>query len=240
MSTNFEAEILEIIDETDGIKTFNLTKPENFEFKSGQYAWLSLPELSKAPMAIASGAKDDYLTFTIRKWGEMTTKLFEMKPGDKVLIDGPHGTFFPPSISENNPLLLIAGGTGITPIRSYLRSQNSRKNITVLYGAQTPDQILYRDEHHSWIGRIAITVDAGDEMWQESVGLVTDLIAQREIEPETICFVCGPKGMEKAAIDVLRSKNIPDNQIYVSVERFDSNGNVVGPVLALNDPIVGM
>jgi NAD(P)H-flavin reductase len=184
-------------------------------------------------MAIASGNLNGKLEFSIRAWGKLTNELFKKQPGEEVTIDGPYGTYFPvDQIDENTLVYLIAGGTGITPIRSLIKSITKGKKI-VYYGAKKPAELLYREEFEEWDADVNLIVDQGDASWGGQVGLVTELLTK--LKPYGYFFVCGPNPMEQVVVDLLRENGISDNRIYVSLEKFDEHGNVVGPVLPVSD-----
>jgi len=232
MST-FSAAIREIREEATGIKTFVVDRPDDFTFMPGQYCWISIPQYKAAPMAIASGNTDTTLEFSIRAWGELTTALFELAVGDQIDLDGPYGSAFPmEAVTNGRNIHMIAGGTGITPIRSLTRSLKEKGNKRIYYGAKNPGELLYLSELNQWPGTIFLTVDEGDDSWKGKVGLVTTLLEELQFQSDDLFFVCGPKPMEAAVTEfLLKQPNIQRDNIYVSLEKFDDEGKVVGPVL---------
>jgi len=234
MTTTIKA----IHDEAAGVKTFALDKPDDFKFTPGQYCWLSLPDTDydPAPMAIASGTEDEDLEFSIRAWGDLTHALFEKTTGDQVIVDGPYGTAFPvDNIQQDTKLYMIGGGTGVTPIRCLVKSLGDTGNKRIFYGAKTPEELLYQYEIPSWPAATELTVDTGNIEWTGKVGLVTKLLEPETFVDGDLFFVCGPQPMEQAVVDFLRSRKITDQHIFVSLEKFDDEGNVIGPVLPVTD-----
>ncbi|MDH5401148.1 MAG: hypothetical protein OEZ01_03935 [Candidatus Heimdallarchaeota archaeon] len=234
--------VVEIEEVANNIRRYILTKPDGFTFNPGQYCWLAFPgrEEDRSPMAIASGLKDNYIEFTIRKWGTFTTELFSKEADIQLVMDGPHGTFFPLNFIDSTPIYLIGGGTGITPIKSLCLSTDKTSQISIFYGAQQPNALIFKNQIANWGAEVHLTVDHSDGSWNGNIGLVTDLIKMNTIDPNGYAFICGPTPMLKAVVNVLREKGLEDSKIYVSLERFDENGNVIGPVLPINDPIVGI
>ncbi|MCE7737432.1 MAG: hypothetical protein GPJ54_21255 [Candidatus Heimdallarchaeota archaeon] len=241
MSVNYNARILSVTPETDTIYTFKLEKHPDFKFHSGQYVWVSLEGYSRSPMAIASGENDDHIMLTVRKWGELTNALFQLSPNDIVRIDGPYGTYFPmDQFRDVKNLYLIAGGTGITPIRSLMRSLTNGTLTHLFYGAQESKQLLYLDEFEELNGKVNLTIDKEEKDWDHNVGFVTDLLKRVEFADGSKFFICGPKPMLKATSAFFNEMNLDFSDIFVSIEKFDDNGNVVGPVLRLSDPETGL
>jgi NAD(P)H-flavin reductase len=241
VSVNYNAKILSVERESETIYTFKLEKHPAFNFHSGQFVWISLEGYARSPMAIASGENDDHIMLSIRKWGDLTTALFQLKENDIVNIDGPHGSYFPTNeIQETEDLYLIAGGTGITPIRSLIRSLTNGTTTHLFYGAQESDQLLYLNEFKELNGTSKFTIDKPEENWEHEVGFVTDLLKSVEFSKGAKIFICGPQPMLQAASVFFKSVNLDFSNIFVSIEKFDDNGNVVGPVLKISDPQTGL
>ncbi len=239
MSIQFDTNILNIKKETDNIYSFKLERPSNFNFTPGQYVWLSLKGYSKSPMAIASGQNDDHIMLTVRRWGDLTKALFELSEGDSVHIDGPHGSHFPMQELNNiDHLYLVAGGTGITPVRSLVRSLTNGIHAHLFYGAQGSAELLYKNELGNSKINVEFIIDKEEEEWNERIGFVTDLLRTANLSVNSKFFICGPSPMLKATMEYLRHCDLDNSNVYVSIEKFDGNGNVIGPVLSLNDPQV--
>ncbi len=236
-----DLEIKSIIDEAPNVKTFVFEKPSDFTHAPGQFCWISLPDhpkLGKSPMAIASGTKESLLKFSIRAWGDLTKKLFELDVGDVVTISSPEGTWFPTEMTEGRPLYGIAGGTGITPVRS-LRYSIDLKNseMQIFYGVRTPHDFLYKKELSQWNARLI--VEKPDASWTSDVGLVTDLLNKDVLDVERgLCHVCGPRPMMVNVVKVLKDLGFAPDRIYVSLERMEK-GKVIGPVFPVSNSIVG-
>lgn len=238
---NYNAKILTVKQETDTIYTFKLEKHPDFKFHAGQYVWISLEGYTRSPMAIASGENDDHIMLTVRKWGDLTAALFQLSTNDIVHIDGPYGSYFPmDQFRDVKNLYLIAGGTGITPIRSLIRSLTNGTSTHLFYGAQESKQLLYLDEFKDLNGKVNLTIDKQEKDWEHDVGFVTDLLKRVEFENGSKFFICGPEPMLKATSAFFRGTNLDFSDIFVSIEKFDENGNVVGPVLKLKDPETGL
>lgn len=148
--------VREVRAESLGVFTLVLEQPGNrhrpIRFAPGQFVWLRLrPSLwaEQHPFTIASSAtRAVRLCFTIRETGGFTTRLAKLQPGTRVWLDGPHGSFS----LDHHPttgLVLIAGGVGITPMMSMLRTladRGDRKPHRLIAVARTPDELLFSDE----------------------------------------------------------------------------------------------
>lgn len=233
--------IKDIIDETANVKTFVFERPRDFQFKPGQFCWISLPnqpKLGRSPMAIASGMNESELKFSIRAWGDLTTALFKAQVGDIITISDPEGTWFPLEMAEGRTIHGIAGGTGITPIRSLLHSIDpSKTKMKVFYGVKTPSDFLYKKELPQWDAELI--VENPDDKWDGKTGLVTDLLTRANLDVDNgICHVCGPTPMMANTVAVLKKLGFTPDRIFVSLERMEK-GKVIGPVYPVSNPIVG-
>ena len=123
----FDVTIEKIVDETSANKTFFLKKPVDFNNLPGQFCWLTLPEFRvqggnfpRTPMAVGSGVSENKLIFSFRNWGFLTGKFFGLKVGDTISVSQPLGSPVPVDLFESTSSLLIAGGTGVVPVRSLM------------------------------------------------------------------------------------------------------------------------
>ncbi len=227
----YSLQIRDIVDEADNVKSFYLDKPETFLFSPGQFCWIGHPDLPNqfSPMAIASGTKENFLLFTIRAWGEVTQRLFALHKGDRIIVSEPQGSALPLDRVGAQSILCIAGGTGITPVRSLFHSL-SQGQVTILYGSKTYDQLLYKNQLPEWNAEIILEQD---ETGQHKIGLVTDLIDGKKHD---LAFVVGPTPMLKAVNQKLLENGWQIDEIFLSVEKF-VNDDVFGPIFPLRELI---
>ena len=125
--------------------------------------------------------------------------------------------------------MIIAGGIGYAPLRSLINKvipeKEKYEKISILFGCKSPSERLYVDELEkiSKIGdnvELLETVDAASENWKGNVGVITTLIPKVECDPaNTITAMVGPPIMFKFVIKALKEINIPDENIYMSLER---------------------
>jgi len=212
---------------TYGLKILNREIKKRYTFKPGQFNMLYVPGFGESPISISSSPFDTELNHTIRIAGDVTTRISKLKEGDIIGIRGPFGNGWPVEEIEDRDLLIIAGGLGIAPLRSVIRyviKRSTRNQVTLLYGAKTPKDIIFRDEFPRYRQKINIllTVDRADpeEHWQGHTGMVTDLFRYLSFNPlNTISFICGPEIMMQNVIKELLIKGVPPEKIFLSMER---------------------
>ncbi|OGF62166.1 MAG: hypothetical protein A2Y62_20255 [Candidatus Fischerbacteria bacterium RBG_13_37_8] len=220
----------------EGVKFFqirivDIEKALSFRYLPGQFVMLSILGIGEAPFSISSTpSRPGMLEFCIRDVGRVTNALFALKENSIIGIRGPYGNGFPVETMQNKNLIIISGGLGVAPLRSVLLySLDNRdlfKDVTFLYGAKRPYEMIFRDEFLRLSKRddveCLLTVDHDDTgTWTEKTGVVTSLFKYlAEIEPgETYAMVCGPPVMYKYVIDELLKFKIPKHQILMTLER---------------------
>ncbi len=201
----------------------------NLSHEPGQFVMVSIFGIGEAPISVCSSPTDKgYFDLTVRDAGSFTNALHKLKKRDVVGIRGPFGKGFPVDNMFGYDLVIVAGGLGIVPLRSLIRYiMDNRKDfgrVQILLGCKTPKDFLFREETKDWMKRAEIklscTVDRADPDWTGNVGLITTLISGADVNPARIyAVVVGPPIMYKFVIAELLKKNIPDNQIIVSLER---------------------
>ncbi|UCC78240.1 MAG: FAD/NAD(P)-binding protein [Candidatus Zixiibacteriota bacterium] len=218
--------------ETHDTFTFDLV-PRNgdksISFQSGQFNMLYHFGFGDVPISISGDpGNNKVLTHTIRAVGNVTKAIKKLKLGDSLGVRGPFGNGWPLDKARGDDLVIIAGGIGLAPLRPALyQALSDRKSfgkIILMYGARTPDDILYRQELEKWRSRFDLTVDAtvdrGISGWAGNVGVVTTLIPRAPFDPyHATALVCGPEIMMRYVIMELQKRGLPDDKIFVSMER---------------------
>ena len=235
----YPVRIDEIIIETEdkNLKTFKLVflNPEDqarFDYRSGQFAELSVTGKGEIPIGIASSPTEKgHLKFTVNKVGLVSSSLHAMKAGDIMGVRGPLGNWFPWEEMAGKNVVIIGGGFAFTTLRSsivYMLDPANRskfKDIHVVYGARSPGMLLYRDELAAWEQRddinVHITVDATDDPdWEYNTGFVPTITEQKAPpgNAETYAMVCGPPIMIKFTQPVLDNLGYDADHIIMSFE----------------------
>jgi len=211
--------------------TLELEPPagEVFAFLPGQFNMLGAFGTGEVPISI-SGDPDagGSVLHTIRDVGMATRALCAREPGDRITVRGPYGTSWPLEQAEGADVVIIAGGIGLPPVRPavyhLLAHRDRYQRIVLLYGARTPADLLFTGELANWRSRfdldVQVTVDTAAGGWQGDVGVVPDLIGTTRFDPATAtAFMVGPEIMMRYTVRALRSAGVPDDRIFLSMER---------------------
>ncbi|MCW3996995.1 MAG: 4Fe-4S dicluster domain-containing protein [Candidatus Bathyarchaeota archaeon] len=197
----------------------------------GQFVQVSVFGVGEAPFGVSSSpTKKGTFELCIRKLGNVTSKIHTLNEGDKVGIRGPFGKGFDAEFLKGKDLLFVAGGLGIVPLRSLfnyvLANRKDYGRVILLYGCKEPRELLFADEILELEDRDDVefmsTVDwcPENEVWTSNVGVITTLIPKVDFDPQkTYAVVVGPPIMYKFVIKDLKSRNVPDDHIIVSLER---------------------
>jgi len=194
--------------------------------RPGQFVMLEQPGFPPLPISVSRVA-DSAVWLTIRAAGPATSAAIALRPGAQLGLRGPLGRGWPLERATGRDVVVVAGGIGLAPLRplidALLRDRERFGELLLAYGARTPADQLFVDELPAW-REAGMTVEeivdrAGPE-WLGRVGVVTNLLDQREFRSrEAIAFVCGPERMMRAAVSTLRDRGIPRRRIFLSMER---------------------
>lgn len=219
----FLSKIQQVIPHTDIEYTFRMTYVG--DVKPGQFFEVSIPKFGEAPISV-SGIGADYVDLTIRKVGKVTNEVFENQVGNSLFMRGPYGNGFDAANYQGKDLVIVAGGTGVSPVRGVIDhfGTNARdvSSLHVIAGFKSPKDILFKDDIKRWENQmdLTITVDATDEAGY-NVGLVTKYIPELKIDDisNVAAIVVGPPVMMRFAVAELQKLGIKDEQIWISQER---------------------
>ncbi|MFI5841555.1 ferric reductase-like transmembrane domain-containing protein [Catenuloplanes sp. NPDC051500] len=186
-----------------------------WRFLAGGAWWQSHPfSLSAAPNA-------QWLRLTITAVGGYTANLKELQPGTRVWLQGPYGTFTAERRTQKRGLL-IAGGSGIAPIRALLEDMPA--GTIVIYRASRPDEVVFRDELEELArkrdAQVFYVVGSRTEPGPRRL-FTTDGL--RELVPDVAnrdVYLCGPPGLVEAAVETLRDLEVPKGQIHLDPFEF--------------------
>ena len=220
----FSSRILEVIKHTGIEYTFRMAFEG--EVKPGQFFEVSIPKYGEAPISV-SGIGDGFVDLTIRRVGKVTKEVFERYVGDTLLMRGPYGNGFDISDYRGKELVVIAGGTGVSPVRgviSYFAEHiNERKGMTIITGFKSKNDILFKDDFRFWREKmnVILTLDSGEETAEHRIGLVTQYIPDLELEDVStaVAIVVGPPAMMRFSVKGLLERGFREENIWISQER---------------------
>jgi NAD(P)H-flavin reductase len=223
--------VLSAREETDDTATLELEAEDGEElaFRPGQYTMLYVFGVGEVPISISGDPRrSGILVHTIRAVGAVTRALVGLSAGDVLGVRGPFGAGWPVAEAKDRPLLVVAGGIGLAPLRPAIYEAVSHsdgdRRVSLVYGARSPSDLLFRDELPDWEAAsgldLEVTVDVSDPEWRGDVGMVTGLLSRVPIEPGgTVAMLCGPEVMMKVVARELMSVGLPPEDIHVSIER---------------------
>ncbi len=206
-----------------------LARKRAFPFAPGQFNMLYVFGVGEVPISISGDpAESDLVRHTTREVGVVTGAMRGLKEGDYLGVRGPFGSAWPVEEAEGRDVVVIAGGIGLAPLRPvlyHLMEHRERYNrVTILYGARTPEDILYQKELGRWSARLDVevfaTVDRATRTWHGNVGVITTLIPRAPFNPKNaLAMVCGPEIMMHFCVRELHRRGVTSDQIFVSMER---------------------
>ncbi|MFP4496729.1 MAG: FAD/NAD(P)-binding protein [Vulcanimicrobiota bacterium] len=206
--TPLKANVTKIKKQTPDTKTYTLeVEGGKFKFKPGQFNMVSIMGYGECPISISSSPLEtETIDHTIRAVGSMTNLIDGFKEGSVLGLRGPYGNSWPVEEARGKNVLIVVGGIGLAPLRPFIYQMFGQredfKKIQILYGARTPDDMLFTDEF-DFMGNqpdthLYLTVDKAPEnrKWEHGVGVVTTLYEEADMNPaNTIAVTCGPEIM---------------------------------------------
>ncbi|MDY6012539.1 anaerobic sulfite reductase subunit AsrB [Clostridium sp.] len=220
----FPSKILEVIEHTDIEYTFRMEFKG--DVKPGQFFEVSIPRFGEAPISV-SGIGENFVDLTIRRVGKVTNEIFKNYVGDKLFMRGPYGNGFDIDIYKDKELVVVAGGTGLSPVRGvvdyFAKNTNETKGTTLITGFKSPKDMLFKDDLKRWNDSInlIVTVDSAEEGYTGNTGLVTKFIPDLDIkDKENVqIIVVGPPMMMKFTVMEFLKLGIKEENIWISQER---------------------
>lgn len=220
----FKSEIKDVIKHTEIEYTFRMEYDK--EVKPGQFFEVSIPKFGEAPISV-SGIGDGTIDLTIRKVGKVTDEVFEQYIGDKLFLRGPYGNGFDIEDYKNKELVIVAGGTGVSPVKAvvdyFAENSHEVKGMDFIAGFRSSSDMLFKDDFDKWRKNmnLILTVDAGESTDEHRVGLVTEFIPELELSDvsKAAAIVVGPPAMMHFSVLGLLEKGFKEENIWVSYER---------------------
>ena len=212
-------------------KTLRLKWPEGYhpEFKTGQFItifWPDTPDYKRAYSLSSCALDRGYFEVTVKREGKMGTRIVDWsKPGDRLAVLPPTGKFLP-VYEPDKHLICIAGGSGVTPFRGFVREATRRKlrtQITVLYSVRTTNDIIFHREfldvaaensHFTFL--VTCTRLHPEDKWTGHRGRIDAAWVREQVHdlPNTVFYACGPNPLVEFAEElVLQGLGVPKSQM---------------------------
>ena len=224
-------QIVEVCEEVDNVFSLIL-EPLGFDlpdFHPGQVAWLTVRRspfsLRRHPFSVSSSVYNrKQFTFTIKELGDFTKTIRDLKKGETVYVDGPFG-YYDVTSPENKGIVLIAGGIGIAPAMSVLRSMSDGKDpreVLLFYGHKHIEHVVFDEElkkleESSLNFKNFVVIEQPPEDWQGYKGFITSDIMRKELPSNyrDLCyFVCGPLPMMSAIRKIMTRLEVPASNVH--------------------------
>lgn len=198
-------------------------------FEPGQFDMVYVYGVGEAAISVSSDpATPGLLSHTIRAVGWVTKALNDLQPGTTIGIRGPYGRPWPMTEAEGKDLVIVAGGIGLAPVRPAilhaLRHRERYGRLVLLVGARSPRDLVFRDDLDRWHADpridVHVTVDSAVRGWGGRVGVVTTLVPRIPFDADhAVVLTCGPEVMMWHAARALCARGVPEDRVYVTLER---------------------
>lgn len=197
-------------------------------FAPGQFNMLWPFGVGEAPISISGHpAEPGRIVHTVRAVGAVTRAITSARPGEALGLRGPFGRGWPMVQAIGHDVLFVAGGIGLAPLRpailELLANRGRYGRAALLYGARTPNDVLYPADLDAWRAQglqVLVTVDAAAPTWAGAVGVVTALIRHADLDPaRTVSMICGPEIMMRFTAHELAVRGHAPERTHLSMER---------------------
>jgi NAD(P)H-flavin reductase len=202
---------------------------EPFSFAPGQFTMLQAFGIGEVPISISGDPRiTSTLQHTVRDVGSVSRALATANVGTRLGVRGPFGVGWDVGSARGRDVVIVAGGIGLAPLRPAVLEISAERDafgqVSLLYGARTPAEMLFAGELLSWATdrkiEVRVTVDRADETWHGRVGLVTALLDRVPFDPaRTTALVCGPEVMMRHTATALLDRGVPAADLRLSMER---------------------
>ncbi len=187
----------------------------NFKFDGGQFGifrFLDNTFYQAHPFSFSKTYDGKEIRISIKNLGDFTSKIKNIKVGTSIVIEGPFGVFTKKQVKHKN-VILIAGGIGITPVRSLFEelSKNLSKNVTLVYCVKNENELVFKDELSSIKQKNKIYYHISNKEKHLSEDKLRSIILN---PTQTDVFICGPNQMTKNLIKILRKLGVNKKRIH--------------------------
>ncbi len=232
--------VVDVQPEAEGVWTVSLAPPDGATLPAylpGQFHFLTFFRGRGLPVeehhwTISSSPAADHISSTIKASGDFTATMGETRPGDTAALHGPFGRFTYAVHPEEQDLVFVAGGIGITPLMSmlrHMRDERDTRSVQLIYANRNEASIVFRREleeiaagEHPRLEVVHILSEA-DDRWQGRRGFV-DGETIREVCGDHLAgkvfYVCGPPPMRQSVLTDLHALGVPDRSLRIEIFSF--------------------
>jgi NAD(P)H-flavin reductase len=199
------------------------------DFAPGQFTMLLAYGVGEVPISVSGDpATPEILQHTVRDVGSVSHALVTAPIGATLGVRGPFGVGWEVHRGRGSDIVIVAGGIGLAPLRPAVlevcSDRGSFGRVLLLYGARTPEEILFSEDLRAWSADhgidVEVIVDHGQHGWNGRVGLVTRLIERAHFEADkAFALVCGPEVMIRHSARALTERGVSPSRVRVSMER---------------------
>ena len=233
-------EVEELVQETPRVASLYLNVPDWPGHLAGQHVDVRLTAedgyQAQRSYSIATGPEDPHLVLTVERLddGEVSPYLVdELRVGDELELRGPIGGYFIWEESLRGPLLLVAGGSGIVPLRAMIRhrlASGSRVPLRLLYSSRSVEELIYREElldagaSDGVEVRVTLTREWPED-WRGHRGRIDEHLLDEVAWPPAerpLIYACGPTGLVEEVADTLVGAG--HDPARIRLERFGPTG----------------
>jgi sulfhydrogenase subunit gamma (sulfur reductase) len=221
--------VADIVPEATDIVSVRVELPELPTFEPGQVGQLGIFGIGEATFVISSAPHErDHLQFTVAKVGEVTWAIHDLSPGDGVGVRAPLGKGFPYRDWYGRNIVIAGGGIGMAPLRplllTLLHERDKFGDITLIYGARTPELLSFGADRADWIQRGDLhyveTIDAPVEGWDGRTGFVPAVLEEEAPSAaDAVAITCGPPIMIKFTLPVFERLGFAAENVVTTLER---------------------
>ena len=205
---------------------------ERLRFRPGQFVMLTLGDsplaLQQHPFSLASSAHEKRLELTVKAAGDFTEDMASVQPGARAWLEGPYGAFTH-DVDKHRGAVFVAGGVGITPIMSMLRTfrdRGAKLPLILLYGNKNWDEVIFREDldrmQHALQLHLVHVLNDPPPGWRGERGHIDAALLERHLpadDRDYEYFICGPAPLMDSVEPLILKRGAGTRRVYS--ERFD-------------------